>query len=810
MHRPLEGARTMPSAAPVRSPAPRAALALVLLAGLSGPAAWATTRFVDGSAPPGGDGRAWSTAFATLQDALLEASTGGVEEIRVAGGIYRPDRGGAAVTGDRGSHFRLIDGVAIRGGFGGVSSADPDARDLSRWPSVLCGDLAGNDDGEDPARRAENAFQVVVATDIASSGTLDGFIIRRGHADGPGFGAVPESMDQGAGINIYDASPVIIDCILEDHYTANHGAVNDHGHATFIRCTFRNNVADLIGAGLYSHHHSATHAVDCLFENNSAADHGAGGYTRSMTSVYERCEFRGNAARRGAGFYMAATSAHLMIDCVFTDNVAEEGGAIYNDGGIPRIERCLFQENHAPQGEGGGAIWNEGGAGEILECTFLENTGTQGGGIYNRDSNVLIDTCTFLQNSAGTGGALWSLRERPTVRNSTFVGNQSRTGGAIYNEESFGVIADCFFAWNAAIDGDGGGGMVNAFDSGPTIRDCVFIENLAANDLFGGGGGMANYISSAQAFRCVFIRNTATLGGGAIYNELDFGGLDPSMINCRFEGNTASDGGAILNFRSNPLIAGSTFVGNRAVLPGPGAAGRGGAILNHYISRPTITSVTITANEAGSAGGGVHSIEAALPVIRNSILQDNHAGSVASDLSGDADIAWCLGPDLPDGPGMVRGRATFVAAPDPGPDGTFGSRDDDFGDLRLAVGSLAIDAGATWLLPPDRLDIDGDEDRTELLPRDLGGHPRVARAGRGDPRGLTEMPAVDMGAYEHPGVSPDSIRVGDVTGDGVIDGADLVALLYRFGRCPPGHCAADFDLSGTVDLIDLLRLLAAW
>jgi hypothetical protein len=54
--------------------------------------------------------------------------------------------------------------------------------------------------------------------------------------------------------------------------------------------------------------------------------------------------------------------------------------------------------------------------------------------------------------------------------------------------------------------------------------------------------------------------------------------------------------------------------------------------------------------------------------------------------------------------------------------------------------------------------------------------------------------------------------VGDVNGDGVVDTADLLALLAAWGDCPdpPQDCPADFDGDGDVDTADLLILLAHW
>ncbi len=52
---------------------------------------------------------------------------------------------------------------------------------------------------------------------------------------------------------------------------------------------------------------------------------------------------------------------------------------------------------------------------------------------------------------------------------------------------------------------------------------------------------------------------------------------------------------------------------------------------------------------------------------------------------------------------------------------------------------------------------------------------------------------------------------GDLDADGVVDFADVLAVLAAWGPCPPPpDCTADLDAGGAVDFADLLRVLAAW
>jgi hypothetical protein len=50
--------------------------------------------------------------------------------------------------------------------------------------------------------------------------------------------------------------------------------------------------------------------------------------------------------------------------------------------------------------------------------------------------------------------------------------------------------------------------------------------------------------------------------------------------------------------------------------------------------------------------------------------------------------------------------------------------------------------------------------------------------------------------------------VGDLNGDGAVNGADLAALLAAWGPCD--GCAADLNGDGGVGAADLAILLAAW
>src|SRR5947207_15855499 len=96
---------------------------IVSVAGLWPSAALAlptSVRVVNTSAPPGGNGRSWATAYTDIQPALDEAAQpgSGVKEVWVAAGTYIPSRR-TDPTDPLSATFSLISGVGVFGGFVG-------------------------------------------------------------------------------------------------------------------------------------------------------------------------------------------------------------------------------------------------------------------------------------------------------------------------------------------------------------------------------------------------------------------------------------------------------------------------------------------------------------------------------------------------------------------------------------------------------------------------------------------------------------------------------------------------------------------
>jgi hypothetical protein len=193
--------------------------------------------YVDGAAAAGGDGNSWGGAYRDLQAALTRARLGAVTEVRVAQGTYKP-----GTTGSRIVSFVLVNGVAMRGGYAGVASVTPDVRDLRRTPTILTGDVAGDDiDGGGRGGRSDNLLHVVQASNLTARTVIDGFHIRGGQASGTA------DQGEGAGLRVVSSGDnlVMANCIVRDNFGTQTGAGlrTVSSGCTLVNCVFAGNRA---------------------------------------------------------------------------------------------------------------------------------------------------------------------------------------------------------------------------------------------------------------------------------------------------------------------------------------------------------------------------------------------------------------------------------------------------------------------------------------------------------------------------------------------------------------------------------------
>lgn len=408
---------------------------IILLAGIHSGVPAVAGQFiwhVDQDAPPGGFGATWATAFNDLKDALDVAIAG--DEIRVAAGTYKPDRG----TGDRAVSFELVSGVALYGGYAGFGEPDPDERDVLLYETTLSGAIGGSSQND-------NTYQIVKVIGVDANTILDGFTIYRGKAD------APAPNNAGAGLYISGGSPILRNLKLLSNSSASEGAgIYNTGNPSLTSCLFQSNGT----AGMFNS--GSPTLTDCIFNSNS-----------------------------GTGF--VNTGSPLMLRCTFANNSGVYGGGFSSTGGNSRFLDCVFDSNEVVPCNSGGGVYASATV-SLVRCKFIANTACcYGGGVYSSGSNLSCVNCTFLENqitntlSQCGGGAIYTT-SATTIANSLFSGNSAAAGGgAVLSPVSAIVLANCTIAYNNAGTADGGG--VSLGDQGATIENCILWGNADSGGL---------------------------------------------------------------------------------------------------------------------------------------------------------------------------------------------------------------------------------------------------------------------------------------------------------------------------------------
>ena len=292
--------------------------------------------YVDDDAAGARDGTTWVNAHVSLQDALKEAGAAPRPvEIKVAQGTYKPDQGEDQVRGDREAAFELIDGVTIRGGFAGLGQADPNARNIHDFATVLHGDIEG-DDGPEFSQYGNNSKHVVRSPFNDHTAVLDGVTITGG------FGW------SGPGITCYDSNALFMNCTITQNKSAGReggyggGMYVSGGSPTLMHCRFQGNWALADGGGLWCQSRSKPTLTECQFQGNTAAT-GGGMSVAESHPVIANCLFENNEALYGAGLGIHYRGHPLVDNCTFYGNRGQEGGVLYiGYQGLVTAKNCIL------------------------------------------------------------------------------------------------------------------------------------------------------------------------------------------------------------------------------------------------------------------------------------------------------------------------------------------------------------------------------------------------------------------------------------------------------------------------------------
>ncbi len=265
----------------------------------------------------------------------------------------------------------------------------------------------------------------------------------------------------------------------------------------------------------------------------------------------------GGESRAGGGIFCSNGASPLIRRCLIFSNRVEDGsvvgGGIYcANGAAPMISDCLVRNNELHN-----YVWKASGGGiaafsalpTISGCSisgnYIVGEWARGGGIYCKNSDILVENCTIADNVADDNGGM-------------------ALGGGIYYRIASPTITDCLISGNRVISNNGRGGGVCGSDyptdQAPYLLRCTVIDNSAEGNSGGGGIYAAAQITLE---RCTIAHNWSGSGWGA--GGILKGFNSPTLASCIVWDNSPSeidDGGTGFDVRYSDVKGGWAGTGN--------------------------------------------------------------------------------------------------------------------------------------------------------------------------------------------------------------------------------------------------------
>lgn len=263
-------------------------------------------------------------------------------------------------------------------------------------------------------------------------------------------------------------------------------------------------------------------------------------------------------------------------------------------------------------------------------------------------------------------------------------------GKAITVKSTQGAAVTTIDGWNLfdsvvkCISGEGPSTVFDGFTvTGGTGNKDLYSENETV------GGGLLCLHSSPTILNCIFVSNTSTYQGGAIFN----GDRSNTVIqNCKVRSNTSERGGGLYNSRGRPVIRDTEISGNEAKYGGGG--------MYNFGSNVRIISCSLKHNRAQYNGGGVYDYDSGGRVV-DSVFTDNIAMFNGNAMYRGYRSATVLEEDC---------RFTMAHDTVSGTGGYMVAQGKQIGACCIGTGCLIVDeqscnkAGGSWLGPDTTCD----------------------------------------------------------------------------------------------------------
>ncbi len=546
--------------------------------------------YVDIDALGSADGSTWADAYTDLQDAI-DVSVAG-DSIWIAEGLYRPTKdlnGNAIPTDLRSKTFYVDQDIKIFGGFDATETSFSN-RNLQNNLSILSGNIG------DEMTSADNAYHVMIikgttSNPISLDCEINGLVIEDGNANAANLTAIDAGgggiLARGGGASGL-SSPTISNCPFRSNYGNSGGAAfradgtsNGTSEPVLSNCIFENNTSNSQGAGIDVFGgfrlSGNTHVgiINCLFYDNQSTFGsvisldgfgGSASATITNTTIADNTGFALQGSSSGGGsasiifnnsiahgntafssfvsLSYSQTTSITNEDPLFIDRAAKNyrllpcspGIDTRTDGlnmtasdieGGTRIQGTSIDigaYESAPLTGPGNVVYVSTLANECEDATSWASAFTDlqealntvqdnqviwiAEGIYKPAYDSLGNDMptdprekTFyitkdIKIYGGFAGNETQLSERDIQVNETIlsgvIGNTGTEADSVYHE-SKPVFVNCLFKSNvspSALGGNKGGAMYNFGNEGeasPTVTNCNFISNSATN-----GGAMYN------------------------------------------------------------------------------------------------------------------------------------------------------------------------------------------------------------------------------------------------------------------------------------------------------------------------------
>lgn len=621
----------------------------------------------------------------------------------------------------------------------------------------------------------------------------------------------------------------------------NMGVVVTGGATPFIdRVNFIDNERGILVTG-----GSAPFVRGCTFSTDSTDGFevdGNGAAVVDATATFVDCQFIGNEDARFGTLYLSATTDPVLVaNTLFFGNKTMAGGAIYvADGGDVRLigSQLLANEAKGLTGGQGGAVYIAAQSGRRAQLIELSG---------NVIADNLVDKAAQCEigQSGGGGGIFVGQDAAPRIVDNRISGNRAAHGGAIavcrgatpLIQRNL-ICGNVVYKFNNAGDQ---GAAIFLYDCEPRILNNV----IWGNDDTVGPGDPDAVADQGGGIHGVDIKSPGTVYANNLIAENDSWGIYHSSALSEFFVDIVHN---ILwnNEKNNPDLCGNCNAecNQNCMLPLCGcseqAAGNGWTVANLFgdpqtVLMPPLCGVYDTflpgegspAVDAGLAFGqklqdSVYDLyHPGLPVdigliARDGVVIESPGGAVAREIGSHAAIEVASPTPL----SVILDASAFASIIDPGLSFTI---DVNLPGLPATMatrfmveqsgppGSIVVEL--PWISAfgaHNRILLAVDADNDQVFDTITAYEGEVDQV-----EGTVRFEGVDGGLVHGrwlagligavPGGS--TTCTGDLTRDGLVDGADLGSLLAAWGTAGP---SGDLDRSGLVNGADLGLLLSAW